>query len=556
MLEKSPKIALKKVSYYALNFIILAVFYFIGTIPNTAHSTPFNFSTLFLKTHFPSSICLNSNSKPPKAPSYRGISVGQDQSLWISGSNGMVLKLKKSDRVPPYHAMDKMDSHAALATHQLKITEMHCTWDTVSPRGFGSLDFRDIESKDAGTAIVMSVGDSSQLLKTVDSGKTWTPVYRNFSKHVFLDAIAMDWKSGIGLAIGDPQTYDELIRGDSFNGFGSLNNQQHVYVPKIQSEAISSPGLSQLKYYLILITMDYGSTWQRIESCSALIPQDSIAAFFAGSGTSLLIEKCKFKRNNNNQLESFYIQVGMAGGGINPVYRSMQICGRSNSVKSIKPDHQKTAEISSSPPAKSIQRSSMAATTTANYNSATPTLTLTLNYSDLPLSLGHGAGWGAYGGTIADHHIVWVGGNYQFPNRGDSTVNIFPRHKKSRSRANSIYQQTARPEIHRTSGYKSGVCVCQNDINHWYTAGSSGLDVSMDFGKTWALLYVPTVLTIPSENKPIYVPNAQSGGSIESGNSTSQNPPLLNAVACYGDGIVVTGNKGLIKYFSISPLGR
>ena len=366
----------------------------------------------------------------------------------------------------------------------------------------------------------------------------------------------MDWKSGIGLAVGDPQTSEELIQGDSFNRFGLRNSQHPVHVQQSQSTAISTPILSPVKYYLMLITMDFGSTWQRLDSCSALIPQDSIAAFFAGSGTSLLIEKCDFKRNNYNQLEWFYIQVGMAGGGLNPVYRRMQIRGEFNPTKTPKTDPHKIGKNSSLPQSKSTQNSSIPATSTVKYKTVTPPLSLTLNYWDFPLSLGHGAGWGAYGGMLVEHHVVWVGGNYQLPNYGDSTVNIFPRRRKSQSRDNSLFRQSAKPEIHRTSGYKSGVCACQNGINPWYAAGSSGLDVSTDFGKTWAQLYVPTVSMRPNDNKPINEPNAQSGVSIEPGKSPSLNPPLLNAVVCYGNGIVVTGNKGLIKYFSVSPNGQ
>src|SRR6476619_3421141 len=88
--------------------------------------------------------------------SLRGLSVPNDNVVWVSGSKGTVGRSTNGGR----------------------------TWKWWTVKGFEKADFRDIEAFDASTAIIMAVGadDPAYLLKTVDGGETWKVVYENRTK--------------------------------------------------------------------------------------------------------------------------------------------------------------------------------------------------------------------------------------------------------------------------------------------------------------------------------------------------------------------------------------
>ena len=88
--------------------------------------------------------------------SIRGLSVVNDDVLWVSGANGMVGR--------------SVDGGATF------------TWNKVE--GFAKTDFRDIEAFDANTAIIMGIDTPAVILKTIDGGKSWKIVFQmrwNFS---------------------------------------------------------------------------------------------------------------------------------------------------------------------------------------------------------------------------------------------------------------------------------------------------------------------------------------------------------------------------------------
>lgn len=107
--------------------------------------------------------------------SLRGLSVVNDNVIWVSGSNGMVGRSTNAGK--------------------------NWTWITV--RGYEKTEFRDIEAFDAQTALVMGIGAPAYILKTTDGGQNWKLVYENKTPGMFLDA--MDFFSeDDGLVIGDP----------------------------------------------------------------------------------------------------------------------------------------------------------------------------------------------------------------------------------------------------------------------------------------------------------------------------------------------------------------
>ena len=107
--------------------------------------------------------------------SLRGLSVVNNNIIWVSGSNGTVGKSNNGGK----------------------------NWKWMTVNGFEKSDFRDIEAFDGNTALIMAVGEPAYILKTIDGGENWKVVYENKTKGMFLDA--MDFaNSRDGIVIGDP----------------------------------------------------------------------------------------------------------------------------------------------------------------------------------------------------------------------------------------------------------------------------------------------------------------------------------------------------------------
>lgn len=107
--------------------------------------------------------------------SLRGLSVVNDNVIWVSGSNGVVGKSSNGGK----------------------------NWKWMTVTGFEKTDFRDIEAFDASTAIIMGISEPAYILKTNDGGETWKVVYENKTKGMFLDAMEF-WNPQSGIVIGDP----------------------------------------------------------------------------------------------------------------------------------------------------------------------------------------------------------------------------------------------------------------------------------------------------------------------------------------------------------------
>ncbi|HSU29413.1 MAG TPA: hypothetical protein VLJ68_13595 [Chitinophagaceae bacterium] len=131
----------------------------------------FIISPLFLFAQSPQVEVLTSGTNT----SIRGLSVVNDNVIWVSGSHGTVGKSTNGGR----------------------------TWKWISVKGFEENDFRDIEAFDAATAIIMAVSEPAYMLKTIDGGETWKVVYENKTKGIFLDAMEF-WNEQAGIVVGDP----------------------------------------------------------------------------------------------------------------------------------------------------------------------------------------------------------------------------------------------------------------------------------------------------------------------------------------------------------------
>jgi hypothetical protein len=120
--------------------------------------------------------------------SLRGLSVVNDDVVWVSGSAGSVGR-----------SVDGGENW---------------TWTTV--QGFEKTDFRDIEAFDKNTAIIMGIADPAYILKTTDGGQQWKVVFKDTTKGMFLDAMEF-WNEQSGIVIGDPLN-DKVFIARTFDG--------------------------------------------------------------------------------------------------------------------------------------------------------------------------------------------------------------------------------------------------------------------------------------------------------------------------------------------------
>lgn len=135
----------------------------------------------------------------------RGLSVVNDNVVWVSGSGGTVGKSR-----------DGGD-----------------TWKWLAIKGFEKNEFRDIEAFDEMNAIVMSIGEPAFILRTVDGGENWNIVLKDTTKGMFLDAMEF-WNDQSGIVIGDPINNHFFI-ARTFNGGRTWRGIPEYNLPKAQS---------------------------------------------------------------------------------------------------------------------------------------------------------------------------------------------------------------------------------------------------------------------------------------------------------------------------------
>jgi len=80
------------------------------------------------------------------------------------------------------------------------------TWADVSPPDTAGLSLRDVEARDAGTAVVMSIGngEDSRIWRTDDGGRSWTETFRNTDEAAFYNCLDFYPGGRRGLAVSDP----------------------------------------------------------------------------------------------------------------------------------------------------------------------------------------------------------------------------------------------------------------------------------------------------------------------------------------------------------------
>jgi len=192
-----------------------------------------------------------------KRISFRGLSVVDDRVVWASGSGGTV----------------------ALSV------DAGQTWKYISVKGYEKTDFRDIEAFDGTTAVIMGIDSPAVILRTIDAGATWDPVYKDTTSGMFLDAMEF-WNINSGIVIGDP-IKGRFFIGRTFDGGRTwrtipMENRPHAEVGEAcfassgtnirklnQAEAIFVSGGKQSRVFIRDKTIPLFSENAHLESTGA-----------------------------------------------------------------------------------------------------------------------------------------------------------------------------------------------------------------------------------------------------------------------------------------------
>lgn len=180
--------------------------------------------------------------------SFRGACVVNDKIAWVSGNKACVGKT----------------------------TDGGSSWSFYHVLKDDKAEIRDIEAWDDETAVVLSVKDPAQILRTTDGGKTWISAFKDESHKMFLDGFAF-WDKNRGIAFGDPVNnhFTILLTGDGGKSWTELSGERSpLSVTGEAGFAASGTGIFALKGGLawfgtggsesnIFVTSDYGQSWTK-----------------------------------------------------------------------------------------------------------------------------------------------------------------------------------------------------------------------------------------------------------------------------------------------------
>ena len=115
--------------------------------------------------------------------SYRGLDAVDRDTAWVSGG-----------------------SLSGGAGSVYRTTDGGETWQDVRPPDSDGLMFRDVEARDADTAVVLAIGpgEASRVYRTTDGGATWEETFRNAEEAAFYNCIDFAPGGRVGLGVSDP----------------------------------------------------------------------------------------------------------------------------------------------------------------------------------------------------------------------------------------------------------------------------------------------------------------------------------------------------------------
>lgn len=151
--------------------------------------------------------------------SFRGLSVVDDFTLWISGSKGTIGFSLNGGK----------------------------TFNWVNPPGYENRDFRAIEAIDYQTAIAVAIGSPAVILHTTNQGKVWDVVYQDNHPAVFLDAVHFaKYNPKLGIVIGDPIDSQPYVLKTVDGGETWIKMENSELIPKKEGEAFFAASNSNL----------------------------------------------------------------------------------------------------------------------------------------------------------------------------------------------------------------------------------------------------------------------------------------------------------------------
>lgn len=182
--------------------------------------------------------------------SLRGLSVVDENVVWVSGNKGTVGKSVDGGK----------------------------TWQWITVPGYETRDFRDIEAFDRNTAVIIAVAEPAHILRTSDGGKSWKLVYENRKSGMFLDA--MDFSNDRhGFVVGDAVN-GKIFVAQTSDGGQSWKQTDHKYLAVDSAGCFASSGTNiratgKSNYFFVL-----GGKSSRMisDNSSASLPFDTLKA--------------------------------------------------------------------------------------------------------------------------------------------------------------------------------------------------------------------------------------------------------------------------------------
>lgn len=179
--------------------------------------------------------------------SFRGLSIVDEKTVWISGSKGTVLQT----------------------------TNGGLNWIKIKVPDADNLDFRDIEALDKNNIILLPAGNIGKIFRTTDGGKNWSIVYDNNDKGIFFDGMAF-WEAS-GMAFSDPINDNFLIVRTDDGGKSWKEIDKNVLPKPLKGEAAFAAsgtsvctfgkstiwiGLGGASESRIMRSIDKGKSWE------------------------------------------------------------------------------------------------------------------------------------------------------------------------------------------------------------------------------------------------------------------------------------------------------